>query len=146
MTTLEKNSAGRLVPTVVNGRDRAPYAGVGAHRPSGRKAAPTISSCADFPDDGDKRVSSLAEALERVGLADGMVVSTHHHLRNGDAVANEVFDAAAAIGVRDVMWFPSASFPVHANQIQHLDAGVIHKRLNAKGVTPAQRRAAELGG
>jgi citrate lyase subunit alpha/citrate CoA-transferase len=24
------------------------------------------------------------------------------------------------------MWFPSASFPVHANQITHLDSGVIH--------------------
>jgi citrate lyase subunit alpha/citrate CoA-transferase len=53
-------------------------------------------------------------------------VSTHHHLRNGDAVANRVFDVAAEIGLRDLMWFPSASFPVHANQIGHLDSGVIH--------------------
>jgi citrate lyase subunit alpha/citrate CoA-transferase len=41
-------------------------------------------------------------------------------------VANAVFDAAAGAGARDLMWFPSASFPVHSNQIQHLDAGVIH--------------------
>ncbi len=123
---LEKNVAGRLVPTEVNGRESTPYQGVGGVRPSGRKAAPQIATCVDYPADGDKRVSSLGEAFERLGLADGMVVSTHHHLRNGDAVANMVFDAAAEMGLKDLMWFPSASFPVHANQIPHLDAGVIH--------------------
>ena len=123
---LEKNVAGRLVPTEVNGRESTPYRGVGGVRPSGRKAAPQIATCIDYPADGDKRVSSLAEAFDRLGLADGMVVSTHHHLRNGDLVANMVFDTAAEMGRQDLMWFPSASFPVHANQIQHLDAGVIH--------------------
>jgi citrate lyase subunit alpha/citrate CoA-transferase len=124
--TMERNAAGRLVPTEVNGRQQTPYAGVGGHRPSGCKAAPAIASCADYPADGDKRVGSIREALERLGLRDGMTVSTHHHLRNGDVVANEVFDAAADLGLRDLMWFPSASFPVHANQLRHLEAGVIH--------------------
>ncbi len=123
---MEKNAAGRMVPTEVNGRASVPFKGVGKHRPGGAKAAPQVASCVDYPADGDKRVASLKDALEQVGLADGMVVSTHHHLRNGDAVANLVFDAAAAIGAKDLMWFPSASFPVHANQIAHLDAGVIH--------------------
>ncbi len=123
---LVENAAGRRVPAVVNGREQVPFAGVGGHRPSGRKAAPRIATCLDYPADGDKRVPSLREALERVGLEDGMVISTHHHLRDGDAVANMVFDTAAEMGVRDLMWFPSASFPVHANQIRHLDAGVIH--------------------
>jgi citrate lyase subunit alpha/citrate CoA-transferase len=124
--TLERNAAGRLVPTDVNGRGSVPFAGVGGHRPTGRKAAPHIASCVDYPADGDKRAGSIAEALRAVGLADGMTVSSHHHLRNGDSVANRVFDAAASLGVRDLMWFPSASFPVHANQLQHLDSGVIH--------------------
>ena len=110
-----------MVPAEVNGRAAVPYQGVRGHRPTGCRAAPPISSCLDFPADGDKRADSLRQALERVGLADGMVVSSHHHLRNGDAVANMVFDTAAAMGMRDLMWFPSASFPVHANQIQHLD-------------------------
>ncbi len=122
----DKNAAGRVVPAEVNGREAVPFAGVGGLRPSGRKAAPSIATCLDFPADGDKRVGSIAEALEKVGLGDGMVVSSHHHLRNGDAVANMVFDAAAELGRRDLMWFPSASFPVHANQIAHLDGGVIH--------------------
>ena len=122
---LERNAAGRLVPVEVNGRDSVPFMGVGQYRPSGTKAAPRIVTCADYPDDGDKRVGSLSEALRQVGLADGMTVSTHHHLRNGDAVGNMVFDAAAELGCQELMWFPSASFPVHANQIRHLDARVI---------------------
>jgi len=123
---LERNAAGREVPVVVNGRESVPFQGVGGHRPSGAEAAPPIATCLDYPADGDKRVADLASALSAAGLTDGMVVSTHHHLRNGDAVGNMVFDAAATLGVRDLMWFPSASFPVHANQIAHLESGVIH--------------------
>jgi len=123
---LEINAAGRKVPLDINGHEGVPFKGVGKHRPEGTKAAPRVASCVDFPANGDKRVSSLKEALETVGLTDGMVVSTHHHLRNGDAVGNLIFAAAAEIGAKDLMWFPSASFPVHANQIGHLDSGVIH--------------------
>lgn len=126
MSVLEKNAVGRLVPTEVNGRAAIPFQGVGATRPSGRKAAPLIHSCVEYPADGDKRVPTLREALEEVGLSDQMVVSTHHHLRNGDLVANATFDVAAAMGLKDLMWFPSASFPVHSNQLQHLESGVIH--------------------
>ncbi len=125
-TTLERNAAGRLVPVLVNGVTAVPYQGVGKHRPTGRKAAPRVATCADFPENGDKRVGSIKEALRAAGLADGMVVSSHHHLRNGDTVANMVFDAAAELGVKDLMWFPSASFPVHAKAIRHLESGVLH--------------------
>ncbi len=123
---LAKNAAGRQVPLEVNGRNAEPFAGVGAHRPTGRKAASRLVTCADYPDSGDKRVATLGEALQQCGLEDGMVVSSHHHLRNGDAVGNMVFDAAAELGVKDLMWFPSASFPVHANQIPYLESGLLH--------------------
>jgi len=55
-----------------------------------------------------------------------MTISTHHHFRNGDFVANAVFDAAAALGVKGLRWFPSASFPCHAPIIDHLESGVVH--------------------
>jgi citrate lyase subunit alpha/citrate CoA-transferase len=123
---LVENAAGRRVPLVINGAESVPFAGAGAHRPGGAKAAPRIVSCLDYPEDGDKRVDTLEQAFERVGLEDGMVVSTHHHLRNGDAAGNAVFETAARMGKRDLMWFPSASFPVHAQQIDHMESGVIH--------------------
>jgi citrate lyase subunit alpha/citrate CoA-transferase len=85
-----------------------------------------VATCADFPADGSKIVADLKTALSHVGLRDGMTVSTHHHFRNGDLVANALFDAAAELGVKDLRWFPSASFPCHAPNIRHLDSGVIH--------------------
>jgi citrate lyase subunit alpha/citrate CoA-transferase len=125
-TEMAENAAGRAVPTVVNGKEQTPYAGVGGYAPSGSKAAPPITSCSDYPPDGNKVVKSLRAALEAAGLEDGMTISTHHHLRNGDMVANMVFDTVSDMGVKDVMWFPSASFPAHAANIKHLDSGVIH--------------------
>jgi citrate lyase subunit alpha/citrate CoA-transferase len=123
---LTENAAGRLVPAEVNGKPAVPYRGVGKHKPSGRKAAPPISSCADYPDDGVKVVRDIKTALKRAGLKSGMTIATHHHFRNGDLVSNAVMDAAASLGVKDLMWFPSASFPCHAPMIRHMDSGVLH--------------------
>jgi len=117
MSKLVKNAAGRLVPTEINGQPAVPYQGVGKHRPEGRKRGAPIRTCADYPADGDKTVATIKEALQNAGLRDGMTISTHHHLRNGDYVANAVFAAAAELGVRDLRWVPSASFPCHAGMI-----------------------------
>ena len=126
MTKMVQNAAGRLVPAEINGAAAVPYQGVGRHKPGGRKAAPPIRSCSDYPADGNKVVDSIKTALQRAGLRDGMTIGSHHHLRNGDYVANAVFAAAAELGVKDLRWFPSASFPVHAPQIRHMENGVIH--------------------
>lgn len=120
------NAIGRRVPVEVNGRAEAPYAGVNGRRPAGRKAAPRVPSAADYPANGDKRVRSLTEALEASGLRDGMTLSTHHHLRDGDLVANMLMDACARLGRRDLTWFPSAAFPCHAPMIEHMRTGVLH--------------------
>ncbi len=126
MSHLVKNVAGRLVPTEINGEKATPYLGVGKFRPEGRKAAPPIRACQDYPMDGNKVTADIKTALEKAGLRDGMTISTHHHLRNGDLVANAVFAAAAELGVKDLRWFPSASFPVHEPQIALMEQGVIH--------------------
>jgi len=123
---LIKNAAGRFVPQIINGVKHTPYMGVGKFKSSGRKTAPPIASCADYPADGNKVVDSIKTALKKCGLKDGMTISTHHHFRNGDLVANQIFDAAAELGVKDLRWFPSASFPCHATIIKHLDSGVLH--------------------
>jgi len=115
-----------MVPTEVNGKQAVPFKGAGKFRPSGNKAAPPIATCADYPDDGNKAVTNIKTALQKAGIKDGMTISTHHHFRNGDLVANQIFDAAAELGVKDLMWFPSASFPCHAPIIDHLKSGVVH--------------------
>jgi citrate lyase subunit alpha/citrate CoA-transferase len=120
------NAVGRRVPTVVNDKEQTPFAGVGVYEPKGTKRAPPIRSCRDYPADGDKRVPDLKTALKKCGLRNGMTISTHHHLRNGDAVALLALTAAAELGARDLMWFPSASFPCHEPVIGLMDRGVVH--------------------
>jgi citrate lyase subunit alpha/citrate CoA-transferase len=125
MSTI-KNAAGREIPVEINGREAIAFAGVGGHKPTGTKHAPPIRRSTDYPASGDKRVDSLREALERCGLRDVMTIGTHHHFRNGDLISNQIFDAAAEMGVKDLRWMPSASFPCHAPMIDHLESGVLH--------------------
>jgi citrate lyase subunit alpha/citrate CoA-transferase len=124
--SLKRNAVGRLVPTVINSAPAEPFKGIGKHRPTGRKHSTAIPTCADYPADGNKLVPSLKEALVRAGLRDGMTVSTHHHFRNGDLIANQIFDIAAELGVKGLVWAPSASFPCHEPLIEYLESGVIH--------------------
>jgi citrate lyase subunit alpha/citrate CoA-transferase len=120
------NAAGRRVPTHVNGREAAPYKGVDQHTPTGNKAGPPIRSSADYPTNGDKRVPDLETALRLCGLRDGMTISSHHHLRNGDRVALTALQTAASMGAKDLVWFPSASFPCHEPVIDLMKSGAVH--------------------
>ena len=120
------NAAGRRVPDSVNGRPEIPYMGIGKYRPETNKYGPHIPTCSEYPPDGNKLVASLKEALVRSGLRDGMTISTHHHFRNGDLLANLIFDIAHEMGIKDLTWFPSASFPCHAHLIPYLEDGTIH--------------------
>lgn len=122
---LVKNAAGRMVPDMINGEKAIPFMGVGKYKPEGNRHAPQLPTNADYPLDGNKQVETLKEALIKSGLKDGMTISTHHHFRNGDLVANMVFDIAKELGVKGLRWFPSASFPCHAHLLQYLEDGTI---------------------
>ncbi|MCD4820013.1 MAG: citrate lyase subunit alpha [Candidatus Cloacimonetes bacterium] len=121
-----KNAAGRMVPTIVNGKKVIPFMGVNKYRPTHRGAAPRVPTCIDYPEDGNKIIDSLKEALIKSGLKDGMTISTHHHYRNGDYVSNMVFDIAAELGIKNLRWVPSAAFPCNKPVIKHLESGVVH--------------------
>jgi len=123
---LTTNAAGRIVPTIINGRAAVPFLGIAKYKPDGYKAAPKLSSCIDYPADGNKVLASLKEALIRSGLKDGMTISTHHHFRNGDLIATQVFDIAHELGIKELMWYPSASFPCHEPMIKYLEDGTIN--------------------
>jgi citrate lyase subunit alpha/citrate CoA-transferase len=124
---LIKNAVGRIVPEIINGEEHTAFQGVGKYRPKGRKHAPLIPTCADYPDDGNKLVPNLKEALLKAGLKDGMTISTHHHFRNGDLIANQIFDIAHELGIKGLRWFPSASFPCHEHLIPYLEDGTIQR-------------------
>ena len=124
---LVKNAVGRIVPTIINGEEHIPFKGIGKYIPDGRKYAPRLSSCANYPDDGNKLVPSLKEALIKAGLKDGMTISTHHHFRNGDIIAVQIFDIAHELGIKNLRWFPSASFPCQEPLIKYMEDGTINR-------------------
>ncbi len=68
----------------------------------------------------------LETALRLCGLRDGMTISSHHHLRNGDQVALTALQTAARMGAKDLVWFPSASFPCHEPVIELMKSGAVH--------------------
>ncbi len=121
-----KNAAGRMVPPEVNGNAQIAYKGVNKYISTSKRHAPSVASSANYPLDGNKLTSDLKDALVKSGLKNGMVISTHHHFRNGDYLANQIFDIAHEMGVRDLIWFPSASFPCHQHLIKYLEDGTIH--------------------
>ena len=127
MTKEVKNAVGRMIPEEINGEKMIPFKGIGKHKPKGRKYGPPIPSVVDYPEDGNKVVTSLKDALGKCGIKDGMTISTHHHLRNGDLISNQVFDFAEEMGVKDLVWFPSASFPCNEPIIKHLEKGTVNR-------------------
>ena len=72
-----------------------------------------------------KLVHSVREAIRLSGLKDGMTVSFHHHLRNGDHVLNLVMEEIAGMGIRDITVNASSLFDVHAPLLGHIGAGVV---------------------
>ncbi|MEF9974013.1 MAG: citrate lyase subunit alpha, partial [Clostridia bacterium] len=73
-----------------------------------------------------KLISTLQEAMIAAGLKDGMTISFHHHLRNGDHVLNMVLDTATRMGLKDLTIEPSSLFDVHAaTLIKAIKEGVV---------------------
>jgi citrate lyase subunit alpha/citrate CoA-transferase len=73
----------------------------------------------------NKLVGSIKEAITLCGLEDGMTVSFHHHLRNGDHVLNMVMQTIEEMGFKNIKVAASSIFPVHEPLIHLIKEGVV---------------------
>ncbi|NLA71830.1 MAG: citrate lyase subunit alpha [Clostridiaceae bacterium] len=73
----------------------------------------------------NKVMPSLAEAIRQTGLRDGMTVSFHHHLRDGDAVLNLVLAECEKLGVRDLTVNASALMACHHPIVDFIRKGTV---------------------
>lgn len=73
----------------------------------------------------NKLLATIDEALEKVQIRDGMTVSFHHHLRNGDFVLNSVMAAITKRGVKDITVAASSLFPIHDPLAEYIKSGVV---------------------
>ena len=91
-----------------------------------------------------KLVSSIKEAVALAGLKDGMTVSFHHHLRNGDFVLNMVMEEIANQGIKDLTVNASSVFDTHAPLLDHIQNGVV-TTLGADYIAATVGRAISQG-
>lgn len=117
------NAVGREIPEYIEGfGETTPFKGVDAIKPTKNKAGAKLRMRIQQE---KKLVDSLEEAIKKSGLKDGMTISFHHHLRNGDAVVNMVLDVIAKMGIKDLTLAPSSLGTCHEPVIGHIKSGVV---------------------
>ncbi|TXT51374.1 MAG: citrate lyase subunit alpha / citrate CoA-transferase [Spirochaetes bacterium] len=131
---LVKNSLGRLVPANIPGMgDLAPYNGAYARLDGSFTWMPKAYPRRVPAPSTNKVAPSLRAAIERSGLEDGMTISFHHHLRNGDAVVGLVLEELERMGFRNLTLAPSSLGDSHDCAAEAIKKGVV-TRLNTSGV------------
>jgi citrate lyase subunit alpha / citrate CoA-transferase len=101
------NAAGKKIETDLDGRMFQPFNG-------GKKHS------------RDSKVEqSVTTALKKCGIKDGMTVSFHHQLRNGDFVLNQTLESIKDSGIKDIRLAQTALFNVHEPLIDYIKDGVV---------------------
>ena len=59
-------------------------------------------------------LESMSEVFDKLNIKDGMTLSFHHHLRNGDYVQNMVSEEILKQDIKDIHYAPSSIFPSNA--------------------------------
>lgn len=118
-----KNILGREIPEFIEGYGKVkPFMGVFANVGEITKSQVKINSA--LPGQG-KVLGSISQAIRSCGLKNGMTISFHHHLRNGDYVLNMVLDEIAKAGLKDIKVAASSIFPIHAPLVKYIENGVV---------------------
>ncbi|MDR1298399.1 MAG: citrate lyase subunit alpha [Deltaproteobacteria bacterium] len=118
-----KNAIGREIPGETKGQGKLrPFLGAFQGAPETLPKPPPKKRS---PPGGSKVFSSLGDLFGDLELKSGATVSFHHHLRDGDAVANMVLAAADKFGLRDLNVSLTGTFAVHAPMIELVKKGVV---------------------
>lgn len=103
-----QNSLGRIIDGEIKGEKYKPF-----------KGAKKYNSFS--------KICSLDEALIKSGLKDGITISFHHQLRDGDNVINSILQRASELKAKNLRLAQTALFNVHEPLIDHIRDGVINR-------------------
>ena len=99
-----KSALNRYVP-----EGYVPFESASAYKNKERKLiAPKKTS------EGYETLGSISDMFDRLQIKDGMTLSFHHHLRNGDFVLNMVCEEIKRRGLKNMKLAPSSVFPGNA--------------------------------
>ena len=118
-----RNILGREIPDYIEGYGEVKHF-KGAFANYGIKEIVGIKRNSVKPGES-KVLNSIDEALDKIGVKDGMTLSFHHHLRNGDHVLNLVMHAIAKRGIKDITIAASSLFPVHEPLVEYIKSGIV---------------------
>ena len=118
-----KTILGRELPETIDGYGKVkPYQG--SLEDTGIKNKKAVKLTSVNPYD-QKVLENLEQAFDKLNINDGMTISFHHHLRNGDHVLNRVVEGLAKRGVKDLTLAASSIFPIHAPLVEYIENGVV---------------------
>lgn len=66
----------------------------------------------------ESKLIDLDKIVDENLFFDNMVISFHHHLRNGDYTANMVFDIIKKLDIKNVTIVASSIFPTHSKMVE----------------------------
>ena len=120
-----KNILGREVPDFIEGYGEIRHY-EGAFAQAGKPSRRTEAKIPASARTGERKLcADLDEVLDKLPLKDGMTVSFHHHLRNGDYVTNMVMEAIGKRGYKDIHVAASGLFACHAPLVPLIEDGTI---------------------
>jgi citrate lyase subunit alpha / citrate CoA-transferase len=123
------NSLGREIPEFVEGLGKLePFMGAWTKLSKGWMDEPTIPppNKAKLPHQS-KICSSLEEAIKKSCPRDGMTVTFHHHLRNGDVITVQTIAILNEMGIKDITLAASSLNECHDPILPFLKDGTISK-------------------
>src|SRR3989339_364328 len=104
-----KNSLGRFVP-----KGYIPFQGANTLiKNMKRVLVPEVTTSHN-----NKVISTLSDLFDLIPIKDGMTLSFHHHLRNGDGVLNMVLSEIKKRDLKHMILAPSAIFPIHEPMVE----------------------------
>ncbi len=112
---MKTNVLNRLVP-----EGYRPYQGAETYRNMTHQVIPEVKTT-----NINKVIHDIGKLFDRLDIQDGMTLSFHHHLRDGDAVMNMVLAEIKQRNLQNLTLAPSAIFPVHAPLVELIESGQV---------------------
>ncbi|MDR1378431.1 MAG: citrate lyase subunit alpha [Synergistaceae bacterium] len=140
-----ENAISRAVPVEIPGLGKyEPYVSPFAYLQ--RQLTPTRKNFPLNPREPrhDKVTDDIKKAVERSGLEDGMTISFHHHLRNGDAVIPTILKTLDEMGFKNLTLAPSSLPDSHDMVAGYLRNGLV-SRLFSSGARGEVGKAISAG-
>lgn len=120
MVNTLKNNAGREIPAEFL-NDRKAFETTEIGHPEIQRTAPEVRVST-----GDDKIIESIEDVVKATVKDGMTISFHHHLREGDFIFNKVMDCIINLGIKDLTLAPSSlTNTMNDKVVEAIKAGTI---------------------